>query len=130
MRAADTFFVASYADTASGRAVDVSHRGGNPGFVQVERDGSLLIPDYPGNRFFNTFGNILETGRAGLVIPDFDTGAVLQLTGAAELLLDAEAAGLRDPMAQAWRVQPERIVYRETALAQRWSLEALSPFNP
>ncbi|MEM7378884.1 MAG: pyridoxamine 5'-phosphate oxidase family protein [Pseudomonadota bacterium] len=130
VRAADTFFVASYADTESGRAVDVSHRGGNPGFVRVEHDGSLLIPDYPGNRFFNTFGNILETGRVGLAFPRFDTGAVLQLTGNADVLFDAKDGDLHDRVTQTWRVQPEHIVYREAVLAQRWSLNEASPFNP
>ena len=41
---AATFFVASYADNPAGRQVDVSHRGGNPGFVRVDTDGG---PDHP-----------------------------------------------------------------------------------
>ena len=54
IQAADTFFVASAARTAeSNGGIDISHRGGPPGFVRV--DGSTLtIPDYRGNRYFNT----------------------------------------------------------------------------
>ena len=52
--AADTFFVSSYVDDAAGRHVDASHRGGKPGFVRINADGSLTIPDFAGNLHFNT----------------------------------------------------------------------------
>ncbi|PFN80693.1 FAD-binding oxidoreductase, partial [Bacillus sp. AFS076308] len=50
---ADTFFVASYVDVDGQRSVDVSHRGGQAGFVQVEGN-RLTIPDFAGNLHFNT----------------------------------------------------------------------------
>ncbi|MBW8859097.1 MAG: pyridoxamine 5'-phosphate oxidase family protein, partial [Caulobacter sp.] len=43
--AADTFYVASYAERDDRRQVDVSHRGGRAGFVRVADDGVLTIPD-------------------------------------------------------------------------------------
>ncbi len=49
--AADTFFVASYAERENRRQVDVSHRGGKAGFVRVADDGTLTIPDFAGNLF-------------------------------------------------------------------------------
>ncbi len=83
--AADTFFVA----TASGPGVenggvDVSHRGGPPGFVQVAGD-VLTIPDYRGNRYFNTLGNLLLEPRAALLFVDFAAGELLHLQGTAEV---------------------------------------------
>ncbi|HET6971074.1 MAG TPA: pyridoxamine 5'-phosphate oxidase family protein [Phenylobacterium sp.] len=86
--AADTFFVV----TASGRdvengGVDVSHRGGPAGFVRVEGD-VLTIPDYRGNRYFNTLGNLLLEPRAALLFVDFAAGRVLQLQGTAEVAWD------------------------------------------
>lgn len=86
--AADTFFVSSYVQTRDNRpseGVDVSHRGGRAGFVKVSGN-TLTIPDYSGNRFFNTLGNFLENPRAGLMFPDFATGDVLMLTGTVEIL--------------------------------------------
>ncbi len=75
---ADTLFVASYFDREDGhRQVDVSHRGGHAGFVRVGEDGAFAIPDFAGNLFFNTLGNILVNGRAGLLLADFETGDVL-----------------------------------------------------
>lgn len=51
----DTFFIAtSHPDTG----MDVSHKGGTPGFVHVNGVGQIVFPDYPGNFLFNTLGNI------------------------------------------------------------------------
>ena len=85
---ADTFFVA----TASGAGVenggvDISHRGGPPGFVRMAGD-VLTIPDYRGNRYFNTLGNLLLEPRAALLFVDFATGRMLQLQGTAQELWD------------------------------------------
>jgi hypothetical protein len=117
---ADSFFVASHVGEAGpGRQVDVSHRGGRPGFVRVEPDGSLTIPDYAGNMFFNTLGNILVTRRAGLLFIDWATGTLLQLTGPAEILPDGpEPAGFEGAQ-RLWRVTPRRIIRRRAALPLR-----------
>ncbi len=83
---ADTFFIA----TASGSGpqdwtagIDVSHRGGQPGFVRVaEVSGRtvLTVADFAGNGFFNTFGNLTQEPRAGLLFVDFEHGHLLQLS--------------------------------------------------
>jgi len=89
--AADTFFIASthpdagkVGDRAAG--VDVSHRGGPPGFVRVQPDGALRIPDYTGNSFFNTLGNLQLEPRCGLLFIDYATGERLHLACRATLL--------------------------------------------
>jgi predicted pyridoxine 5'-phosphate oxidase superfamily flavin-nucleotide-binding protein len=84
---ADTLFVAS--EHPSG-GVDASHRGGNPGFIQVVDPTRLRIPDYAGNGMFNTLGNFAVNPRAGLIIPDFENGRTLQLTGRADILWDVD----------------------------------------
>jgi predicted pyridoxine 5'-phosphate oxidase superfamily flavin-nucleotide-binding protein len=60
-----TLFVASASGAdAEGAAsgLDISHRGGPPGFARL--DGSVLsIPDYNGNRYFNTLGNFIAARR-------------------------------------------------------------------
>jgi uncharacterized protein len=97
VRAADTFFIAT-ASAAPGspeaepsEGIDVSHRGGPPGFVAVDEasDRSVLtIPDYVGNFFFNTLGNLAVNPRAGLLFLDFESGDLLQLSGRVELTWD------------------------------------------
>jgi len=82
---ADTFFVGSKGEKGK---LDASHRGGNPGFVELLHDGSLKIPDYVGNSMYNTLGNILENSNAGLLFINFKNGNTLQLNGSATLLFD------------------------------------------
>ncbi|MDR3380808.1 2Fe-2S iron-sulfur cluster-binding protein [Cupriavidus basilensis] len=118
---ADTFFVASYADLEEGeRQVDVSHRGGKPGFVRIDADGGLTIPDFAGNLFFNTLGNFVVNPIAGLVFADFSTGDLLQLSGKAEVILDSPEIAAFQGAERLWRFLPEQIVRRDKALPLRW----------
>ena len=41
-------------------SVDASPRGGNPGFVHIDGDNRLLMPDRPGNNRIDSFKNIAE----------------------------------------------------------------------
>jgi len=85
LRHADTFFVASQYGRAAGDAregVDVSHRGGPPGFVALRDAKTLVWPDYRGNFFFNTLGNLALNPRCGLLVIDFASADTVQLTGA------------------------------------------------
>ncbi|WP_322045847.1 pyridoxamine 5'-phosphate oxidase family protein [Paraburkholderia sp. J67] len=122
---ADSFFVASYVDREDGhRQVDVSHRGGKPGFVRVDPQGVFTVPDFAGNLFFNTLGNILANSRAGLVFVDYVTGDLLQLTGAAEVLLDSPEIAAFQGAERLWRFTPQRVVFRAGALPLRWTSRA------
>jgi uncharacterized protein len=119
---ADTLFVASYLDRQDGRRqVDVSHRGGKPGFVQVHDDGVLTIPDFNGNGFFNTLGNILENPRCGLLFANFETGDVLQLSGAGEVIFDAPEIAAFQGAEHLWRFKTRRAIFRRAALPLRFA---------
>jgi uncharacterized protein len=90
---ADNFFIASHysEDTKNiSHGADVSHRGGRPGFIRIEDDQTFTFPDFTGNYHFNTIGNILLNPRAGLLFIDFDSGDLLYLTCAAEIIWDNE----------------------------------------
>ncbi|AWN49453.1 FAD-binding oxidoreductase [Methylobacterium terrae] len=119
--AADTLFVATYAEPDGHRRVDVSHRGGKPGFVRVAPDGTLTIPDFSGNRFFATLGNIWLNRRAGLVFPDFATGDLLQVTGEAGVILDSPEIAAFRGAERLWTLRPRRVVRRPGALPLRWA---------
>ncbi len=121
--AADTFFVASYAEREDRRQVDVSHRGGKAGFVRVAEDGTLTIPDFAGNLFFATLGNILANGKVGLVFFDFETGDLLQLTGDAEVILDSPEVAAFQGAERLWSFRARRVIRRPGALALRWTFE-------
>lgn len=127
---ADTFFVASYADQGEhGRQVDVSHRGGRPGFVRIDTDGALTIPDFNGNLFFNTLGNFVVNPRAGLLFVDHHTGVMLQVSGKVEIILNSPEIAAFEGAERLWRVFPEKVVLRPGALALRWTF-AENGFSP
>jgi len=113
----------AYQDKSAGaaRGVDVSHRGGKPGFVRLNGEDTLTVPDFSGNCHFNTFGNLELNPRAGLLFVDFEQGNLLYLTGTAEVIWEgteiltypgAERL-LRFHLVQGYRV--------EGSLPLRWS---------
>ncbi len=127
---ADTFFVATFSRTeGSGRqdGVDVSHRGGRPGFVGIDDAGALVIPDYAGNRFFNTLGNMLENPRAGLLFIDFASGDLLQLTGRTEIVWDGEEVRAFAGAERLWHLAPSHGRWLRGALPVRLALREFSP---
>ncbi|MFJ8473836.1 pyridoxamine 5'-phosphate oxidase family protein [Kitasatospora sp. NPDC094011] len=77
---ADTFFIATVGP--DGR-VDASHRGGFPGFLEAAAPDRLRWPEYRGNAMFMTLGNLELDPRAGLLLPDWETGGALLVTGEA-----------------------------------------------
>ncbi|VVP46911.1 pyridoxamine 5'-phosphate oxidase family protein [Pseudomonas fluorescens] len=123
---ADTFFVASYVDVEGVRSVDVSHRGGQSGFVHVEGD-RLTIPDFAGNLFFNTLGNLLVNPRAGLLFIDFISGDLLQLSGRTEITLEGPEVEAFQGAERIWTFHVEHVVRRPAALALRWRFDGVSP---
>ncbi|MDG1580371.1 pyridoxamine 5'-phosphate oxidase family protein [Pseudomonas sp. GOM6] len=80
--ASDTLFIAS----RHVQDVDISHRGGPPGFLRLGPDGRLWLPDYSGNLMFNTLGNLLLEPRCALLWIDFTNGDLLHLEAEAELV--------------------------------------------
>lgn len=117
LASASTLFVASTSGAdAQGAAagLDISHRGGPPGFARLE--GSVLsIPDYNGNRYFNTLGNFLAEPRAAIVLVDFRSGDMLQLQGVVEIDWSAADPNQTPPVERVWRFRIVRGVLREGA---------------
>jgi PPOX class probable FMN-dependent enzyme len=85
---------------AQGRC-DVSPKGDPPGFVQVLDDTTLAIPDRPGNRRADTFGNVLENPHVGLLFLIPGKLETLRVNGRARIVRDAP---LRARMSVAGRV--------------------------
>jgi len=131
---ADTFFIASAAPGARAgnpaEGVDMSHRGGRPGFVHMRaRNGrsELTAPDFAGNSLFNTFGNLALEPRCGLLIVDFDTGDLLQLTGRAEIAWEGPALASFAGALRLLEFEVEEGLLRERALGMRWTPPEQAP---
>lgn len=121
LAAADTFFLATLHPDGTG--AELSHRGGNPGFVHVTSPRTLTWRDHPGNSMFLTLGNLARDPRAGLLFLDWTTGRTLQLTGeaATRFAPDGERT-VRFTLTEA--------VDTPAALPLRWSAPEYSPANP
>ncbi len=129
---ADTYFIASAhiaqsADQALGRSVDVSHRGGKPGFVCINDANTLTVPDFVGNFFFNTLGNLSLHPSAGLLFIDFNNGDLLYLAVDATIIWDENQVH-RFSQAQRllqYRIKQTRFI--PGGLPLRWSAPECSP---
>ena len=127
---ADLFFLTSFQPSH----MSTNHRGGPPGFVRVAKNdasGTILVyPEYSGNRLYQTLGNLRLDPRAGIAIPDFNTGNILYLTCTAKILFGEAAASTlpRSNLAVQLLVTSARLV--EKGLGFRGSLGERSPYNP
>jgi predicted pyridoxine 5'-phosphate oxidase superfamily flavin-nucleotide-binding protein len=122
---ADTFFIAT-AHPEAGRSdaapagVDVSHRGGPAGFVRLRDDGTLVVPDYAGNAFFNTLGNLQLEPRCGLLFIDHGTGDRLYLAATASLQWDGPEVAAVAGAQRLLRLQVTRARRVTGGLPLRW----------
>jgi PPOX class probable FMN-dependent enzyme len=80
------FLVLSTAD-AEGN-VDASPKGDAPGFVWVEDERTLVIPDRPGNKLVYGHLNLLENPKVGLLFVIPGTPETVRVNGRAELTAD------------------------------------------
>jgi len=133
---ADTFYIATaHPEQAlhSGRAhgVDVSHRGGKPGFVRVDTDAQgrqwLTVPDFSGNFFFNTLGNLMLHPQAGLLFINFDNGDLLHVAVHAEVVWEGAELARYAGAQRLLRMEVREVLHRPAALALRWGAAELSP---
>jgi predicted pyridoxine 5'-phosphate oxidase superfamily flavin-nucleotide-binding protein len=125
---ADTFFIAS---SHPRRGADASHRGGRPGFVELSADARRLrFPDYPGNRMFQTLGNIDSDPRVGLLFVDWETGTVVQLAGRATIVWDQHQIATFPGAERLVDVAIDAVTGRERAMPARWKLVEESRVNP
>jgi PPOX class probable FMN-dependent enzyme len=72
-------------------SVDASPRGGNSGFIHVDGDSRLLMPDRPGNNRIDSFRNITEgTGLVQLIFFVPGINETLRVSGRGTLSQDPE----------------------------------------
>ncbi len=133
--AADTFFIASAApgsddpaqDDPAVRGVDVSHRGGKPGFVRIDDEGTLTVPDFAGNLHFNTLGNLMLEPRAGLLFADFESGDLLFLAGEVEIIFESDEIAAFRGAERLWRFRLSQAIRLRQGLPMTFRFGEYSP---
>jgi PPOX class probable FMN-dependent enzyme len=88
-------FVVVASSDSEGR-FDVSPKGDLPGFVEILDSRTIAIPERPGNRRADTFRNVLQNPRVGLIFIVPSKGETLRVSGTARVVRDA---WLRERMA-------------------------------
>jgi uncharacterized protein len=123
----DTCFLASasaHATQGGREGVDVSHRGGPPGFVRAQAlalHTRLTLPDYTGNFMFNTLGNIEVNPRAGLLVCDFASGDLLSLTGSARVIWSGPELSAFDGADRLLEMDVDRHIVLPHAIRNIWT---------
>lgn len=80
------FVIMATADAAGNQ--DVSPKGDAPGFVAIEDEATLIIPDRKGNQLVFGLQNLLQNPHVGLMFLIPGTGETLRINGTAELTRD------------------------------------------
>jgi ferredoxin-NADP reductase/predicted pyridoxine 5'-phosphate oxidase superfamily flavin-nucleotide-binding protein len=131
---ADTFFIATATPErpptgprSPALGVDVSHRGGKPGFVRVEDERTLIFPEFSGNNHFNTVGNLTLNPKAGLLFADFDRGDLVYLTGSVEIIWNGSEVQAFKGAQRLIRVTAESVIRVENALTLDFAFGEFSP---
>ena len=135
---ADLLFIAS---VHKHEDMDCNIRGGPQGFIRVlqpddeDEPSTIVWPEYSGNNLYQTLGNLESTPQAGLVIPNFETGDVLYVTGTTETLVGAAAGKVIAKSNLAVSLKITSAIFVENGLPFRGQLmedasQGRSPYNP
>ena len=123
----DMFFLATVDDAGQPTC---SYKGGDPGFVTVVDDRTLVFPNYDGNGMYLSTGNVDATRRVGLLFIDLEHQRRMRVEGSAELCHDDPLPG-RYPGAQfVVRVHAERIYPNCPRYIHKYQLVERSAFVP
>ncbi|MET8622409.1 pyridoxamine 5'-phosphate oxidase family protein [Kitasatospora sp. NPDC004669] len=124
---ADTFFIATAGPDGS---VDASHRGGFPGFLEAVGPDRVRWPEYRGNSMFMTLGNLELDPRAGLLLPDWETGGALLVTGEARADWSEEAREAAPGAERMVELTVTGVLELADATPLAWTDPEYSPANP
>ncbi|KAF8965849.1 hypothetical protein BDZ97DRAFT_737287 [Flammula alnicola] len=113
----------------------MNHRGGRPGFIRVKpSDGrTVVLPDFSGNRFMTSLGNVEATPFASLTFISFTRGDVLYLTGNARNVYGLEARAVMPLHDTLTEIFVTGYTYVQNALPARQGLHdetQASPYSP
>ncbi|KAJ5238537.1 hypothetical protein N7468_003156 [Penicillium chermesinum] len=138
---ADTVFVGTKSKPETSPAghfvphAGMNARSGLPGFLRVRpSDGrTIVMPDYSGNRYVSSLGNIESTGLAAFTVVSFTTGDILYITGRAENLVGPAALKIMARHTVITTMQVTGFMFVQNALPVRQKVGTTverSPYSP
>ena len=105
----------------------MSHRGGKPGFVRIDDDSTLTVPDFTGNNFFNTLGNLLLNPRAGLLFADYANGDLLHIAVDTQTIEDGPEVAAFAGARRLLRLRVRETLLVPAAQSLTWGKAEISP---
>src|SRR5205807_2328707 len=87
----------------------------------------LTVPDFLGNYYFNTLGNLLLEPRCGLLFIDFESGDLLYVAARARIVSDGADLESFKGAQRLLQLQVMRTIRVEAALPLAWSDAQISP---
>lgn len=114
---------------SNNRGVDSSHRGGMPGFIKVLDEKTFLIPDYIGNNFFNTMGNISQNPKTGIQFLDFENGHRVMFTGSSEIIWAVDQELPFEGVDRMISFTLDHGYHLKNSLPYTWDFKSYSPFS-
>jgi predicted pyridoxine 5'-phosphate oxidase superfamily flavin-nucleotide-binding protein len=123
----DCFFLAT-AD-AEGRPT-CSHKGGDPGFVRVVDERTLVFPNYDGNGMYLSWGNAMRNPHVGMLFIDFEQGWRMRVNGTAEISYDDPLLAEYSEAQFLVRVRPTEVFPNCPRYVHRRTLVEHSSFVP
>lgn len=76
--------------TSNGISLDASPKGDQPGFIHIEDDKHIIIPDRPGNNRLDGMLNILNHPKIALLLMIPNVRETMRINGAATIIDDPE----------------------------------------
>ncbi|KAF4963353.1 hypothetical protein FSARC_8640 [Fusarium sarcochroum] len=127
---ADMFFHS----TTNGESMDTNIRGGLPGFVRVMKNEAaqvvLIYLEYSGNRLYQSLGNLYVNPLMGIVVPNYDTGDALYLTGTTSILIGDQASSIIARTNLAIKIDVTDARFVKAGLPFRGRFIDYSPYSP
>ena len=109
---------------------DCSYKGGDPGFVRVLDERTLVFPSYDGNGMFKSLGNIRANPGVGLLFLSFEKPNRLRVNGTATVSTDDPAMELFPGAQLLVRVTPRHVFPNCPRYIPKMQLVEPSPYVP
>jgi ferredoxin-NADP reductase len=135
-QASTSFMTTIHIDSLQSDENDIgfNHRGGPPGFIRhygENHQDYLILPDYSGNQFYQSLGNIETDHKIGLVVPNFHTGDLLFITGQAYNYYNEEANQIMPRTSLITKITVQKVILLKQAMnLELIGKENYSPYNP
>jgi len=109
---------------------DCSYKGGDPGFVRVHDERTLIFPSYDGNGMFRSLGNIRANPGVGLLFLSFEQPRRLRVNGQATVSTDDPLMAQFEGAQLLVRVTAHRIFPNCPRYIPKMTLVEASPYVP